>query len=471
MEEHYDYIILGTGLTECILAAVFACHGKKVLHIDRNEYYGADCASLDLDRAFQRFKKVEKAPASFGRSRDYNIDMVPKFPIADGQIMEAVIHTDVKRYMEFVKTAGAYTMKKGKTYKVPANEKETLTTGIMGLFEKKKLQNFVMYLMKVEEGKPQTYDGFDVTTQPMRACYQKFGLDPESCDFIGHAMALYQNDDYLDQPALPTLQKIKLYLNSVAAYGNSPFIYPRYGVGELGQSFARLAAVFGAVYILNRPIDEIIYNEKGQATGIKAGGESATADHIVGDPSYFPDKVKKTGSFVRKICIMNHTVPKTDNADSGMMVIPQKELKRHNDVYLSWLSYPHRVCPQGYYLAFLSTTVETGKPEAELDGALKLIEPVLETFTEVTDLYEPISVGDDTHIHISKSIDGTSHFETLMEDVYRLYKELTGEDLDLKKEKEAQEKTREAAGAVFQSESVETKSEAKEAPAPPPSQE
>lgn len=39
----------GTGLTECILSGVLSVKGKKVLHIDRNDHYGADAASVNLE--------------------------------------------------------------------------------------------------------------------------------------------------------------------------------------------------------------------------------------------------------------------------------------------------------------------------------------------------------------------------------------------------------------------------------------
>lgn len=42
MDEEYDAIICGTGLKECILSGMLAQKGKKVLHLDRNGYYGAD---------------------------------------------------------------------------------------------------------------------------------------------------------------------------------------------------------------------------------------------------------------------------------------------------------------------------------------------------------------------------------------------------------------------------------------------
>ena len=52
-------------------------------------------------------------------------------------------------------------------------------------------------------------------------------------------MALYRNDDYKTQPMLPTLRRIRLYCESLARYGKSPYLYPLYGLGELPQGFAR----------------------------------------------------------------------------------------------------------------------------------------------------------------------------------------------------------------------------------------
>jgi hypothetical protein len=55
----YDAIIMGTGLTECIISGLLSVNGKRVLHIDRNNYYGADTASLSLINLFQKFRGTE----------------------------------------------------------------------------------------------------------------------------------------------------------------------------------------------------------------------------------------------------------------------------------------------------------------------------------------------------------------------------------------------------------------------------
>jgi len=72
----------------------------------------------------------------------------------------------------------------------------------------------------------------------MHAVYAKFGLEPGTQDFIGHALALHLDDTYLQLPATDTYKRILLYVNSMARYGKSPYIYPMYGLGELPQGFA-----------------------------------------------------------------------------------------------------------------------------------------------------------------------------------------------------------------------------------------
>ncbi len=46
------------------------------------------------------------------------------------------------------------------------------------------------------------------------------------------------------------------------------------------------------------------------------------------------------------------------------------------DIYVCMISYAHNVAAQGKYIAIASTTVETSDPEAEIEPALELLEPI-----------------------------------------------------------------------------------------------
>jgi Rab GDP dissociation inhibitor len=48
-----------------------------------------------------------------------------------------------------------------------------------------------------------------------------------------------------------------LYMESQGKYGDSPFLYPVYGLGGLPESFSRLCAIHGGTYMLNAKVDGI----------------------------------------------------------------------------------------------------------------------------------------------------------------------------------------------------------------------
>ena len=67
--EEWDAIVLGTGMKECLLSGLLSVAGKKVLHLDRNNYYGGASASLDINQLFEKFAGEEKPGAAIVHSR------------------------------------------------------------------------------------------------------------------------------------------------------------------------------------------------------------------------------------------------------------------------------------------------------------------------------------------------------------------------------------------------------------------
>ena len=71
--------------------------------MDRNDYYGGDSASVNLQQLFEKFKAPVNA--ALGNSRDFNIDLAPKFIMANGKLVKMLIMTNVNRYLEFKQVA------------------------------------------------------------------------------------------------------------------------------------------------------------------------------------------------------------------------------------------------------------------------------------------------------------------------------------------------------------------------------
>lgn len=160
-----------------------------------------------------------------------------------------------------------------------------------GMFEKRRFRNFLIYVQDFKEDDPKTWKDFDPTNANAQALYDKFGLDKNTQDFTGHALALYRDDDYLNEKAVQTIRRIKLYSDSLARYGKSPYLYPMYGLGELPQGFARLSAIYGGTYMLDKPVDEIVIGDDGKVVGVRSGEEIAKCKQVYCDPSYIPDRV------------------------------------------------------------------------------------------------------------------------------------------------------------------------------------
>nr|XP_029122178.1 guanosine nucleotide diphosphate dissociation inhibitor 2 [Elaeis guineensis] len=194
----------------------------------------------------------------------------------------------------------------------------------------------------------------------------KYGLEDNTVDFIGHALALHRDDRYLDEPALGTVKRMK-----------------------------------------------VEFDVEGKVCGVTSEGETAKCKKVVRDPSYLPNKpqVRKVGKVARAITIMSHPIPNTDDSHSVQVILRQKQLGRKSDMYLFCCSYSHNVAPKGKFIAFVSSEAETDRPEIELKPGIDLLGPVDELFFD------------------SYSYDAMTHFESTVMDVLHMYRMITRKDL------------------------------------------
>lgn len=255
--------------------------------------------------------------------------------MADGKLVKMLLHTKVTKYLEWKcvdasyvvqqQAAGWLTAAKLAVCKVPANDTEALKSPLMGMFEKKRVAGLYKYVMKVNPQEKETWGDMNLQTSSMKDLFEKHQLEENTIDFLGHSVCLHYNDFYLYEPAIDTVEKMQLYMRSQGRYGDSPFLYPIYGLGGLPEAFSRLCAIHGGTYMLNQDAEEITYDADGKVTGIKCGDQTASAPLIICDPSYAGDKnLKPTNQIIRAICIMNHPIPDTNNASSVQVIIPAR---------------------------------------------------------------------------------------------------------------------------------------------------
>ncbi|KAF3925871.1 hypothetical protein ABW20_dc0104179 [Dactylellina cionopaga] len=458
LERGFDVVVMGTGLTETILSGIMSVEGKRVLHIDSNDYYGGEGASLKISQMFTKFiGENSKPPESLGKDRDWNIDLIPKFLMAGGELTRILRQLkQVQENVQFQQISGSYVYRKSGggmlglggpgIHKVPATATEAATSTLIGILEKGRLKSFLENVAAYDDAKGPLHAGMDLEKETMKSIYDKFKLEEATREVVGHSMALYSDDAYLEKSARQTFNRIQLYAKSVAMYGKSPYLYPLYGLGELPSAFTRLSAVHGGTYMLNTKVLDFAHGEDGKVSGVKLKFENPNKDGefleltvkaplVLADPSYVPETKKAiTGqSVVRAICILKHSIKGTDNADSAQIIIPSKQISsdRKNDIYVAVVSSAHNVCPQGYWLAVVSTIVETDNPHHELQLGFDLLGDIEEKFVaKPIPLWKPAGETGD-NVFVSRSFDASSHFETCIDDIKDLYKRMEGKDLDI----------------------------------------
>lgn len=215
---------------------------------------------------------------------------------------------------------------------MPVTPKEALASDLMGLFEKRRCQKFLEAVQNFEENDPKTHSGIKLNA-PAKDMLAKYELEENTIDFIGHAVALYTNDNFLKAPAIHLIRKIQLYMDSMGK-NPSPFIYPIFGLGGIPEGFSRISAVNGGTFMLNTDINEVLF-ENGKVVGVKGPEGVAKCNTLICDPTYankcgLKDRIKFVEKIIRIICILDHPIPGTENLPSVQIILPQRQLGRKN---------------------------------------------------------------------------------------------------------------------------------------------
>ena len=135
------------------------------------------------------------------------MDLIPKFIMANGKLVKMLLHTKVTKYLEWKcvdasyvaqhKKKGWVSKEKMAIAKVPATDQEALKSSLMGLIEKKNCINFYKYVDDVDLADESTWKKRDLNTMSIEDIFKHYKLGANTVDFLGHAVALHTNDDYL----------------------------------------------------------------------------------------------------------------------------------------------------------------------------------------------------------------------------------------------------------------------------------
>ena len=89
-------------------------------------------------------------------------------------------------------------------------------------------EKFFAFIQDYEVNNSKTQEGLGPNI-PFKDYVIKFSLEPKT---------------FLEEKTITTVEKMQLYFNSFGGYGDSPFIYPVWGLSGLAEGFSRLCALY-----------------------------------------------------------------------------------------------------------------------------------------------------------------------------------------------------------------------------------
>ncbi|KAL8794836.1 MAG: hypothetical protein Q9195_002664 [Heterodermia aff. obscurata] len=291
-ETPWDVVLSGTGLSQSLLALALSRSGKKVLHVDKNEYYGGTEAALSLQEIEAWVEKVNDAtrPSSFrnailqkeeqdsdhgsdlGFSRAYSISLSPQLIYTRSNLLPALVSAKVHAQLEFLavgswwiysKANDSRDLKGSHTPNAPAGKLRRIPGGREDVFSDKSIDlrssRLLMKFLKLAadpQNHPAILEVWGSKSFP-EYLLSEFKI-PKSlhAPLLALTSSLRPAEQTLTSLALP---RIHQHLTSIGLFGPGfGAVLPKWGgLSEIAQVGCRAGAVGGGVYVLNKGVEDI----------------------------------------------------------------------------------------------------------------------------------------------------------------------------------------------------------------------
>ena len=315
----FDYLILGSGLTDSLFAACLAKTKKKVFVLDIDKSYSSSLQTLNLKELvnmitsqnppnqpnkiltkrsiFKNFwfdcsifslEDFQNNLSSYDH-KSYNIDLQPKLLYSTSLTVDLMKEADMDKYMEFraVNSIFHFDNPSNKFLITPSSKGQIFVHKDLTLLEKrtlfKTLQSFIniFHWKKNIKIDPNSTAEFDKTLEidsEFLENYEKFksenclkfletlNLQKKIKDILLYTLANCEKDVEFSNDITTDELFVRMFkfVKSLGVHSNLPFLYTIYGTGDIPQAFARIAAVFGTTYIINEEvkIEKIVKNDR-----------------------------------------------------------------------------------------------------------------------------------------------------------------------------------------------------------------
>ncbi|NXP44038.1 RAE2 geranylgeranyltransferase, partial [Heliornis fulica] len=297
--------------------------------------------------------------------RRFNIDLVSKLLYSRGLLIDLLIKSNVSRYAEFKNVTQILAFREGKVEQVPCSRADVFNSRQLTMVEKRMLMKFLTFCLDYEQH-PDEYQDHESSTFAQFLRTQK--LTPSLQHFILHSIAMVSETD---SSTLEGLQATKKFLQCLGRYGNTPFLFPLYGQGEIPQCFCRMCAVFGGIYCLRHPVRCLVVDkESGRCKAVVDHfGQRISANYFIVEDSYLSEKMCRNVCYrqiSRAVLITDQSVLNTDSEQQvSILTVPPADPGKPA-VCVIELCSSTMTCMKDTYLVHLTCpSTETAREDLE----------------------------------------------------------------------------------------------------------
>lgn len=333
-------------------------------------------------------------------SRRYNIDMTSNLIWARGKDIKVLVRAGTHRYLEFqcLRKTLYYQANKNRFIVAPVTKKDIFRTKDISLVEKRSLMRFVTNVMK----QLQTSASSETTAEQDEADDQATNEEEEENvasqaetfveymkeqkltenlqNYILYIVCLCASVEEANGLSVEEgVQRVAKYQQSSGVYGDTPFLYPLYGVSEINQAYSRLGAVHGAYFILSRAMDSLVVDgESGKIRGVVcSAGQFLEAPVVIMPTRFFPGATRSPQSS-RFVAITEESLSSDDKLFHMIMPPTTAEDRTTQTVFLTQLDGSTYTCPRDRYVVH-ATSVAQQSPEEDLQRSVQQVLRLSET--------------------------------------------------------------------------------------------
>lgn len=285
-------LVIVLGLTDHkVIYSALSRSGKKVLHIDRHNYYGGNDAGLSLQDAnawidersrgmptvlsslnilmaidessifsnaqisTESHSADELATPRLGPSRAYTLTLNPQIIYAQSGLLPSLVSSQIHTQLEFLAVGSWWIHRNGNLQKIPSSREDVFSDDSLSMKDKRGLMKFLRYVMEDEKTQDELQEDEVGTMQSVLS--SRFNI---SNSLQTPLLALALSTQPVHQTDFQyAVSRIRMHLRSMGYFGTGfGAVVAKYGGNaEIAQVACRACAVGGGVYLLGHGVDNV----------------------------------------------------------------------------------------------------------------------------------------------------------------------------------------------------------------------